>query len=315
MRAIYKDDGSLEIDTLVKEVEEGELLSVVYAPDIEDSQGDVASAEVVKQMAYDFIANGAKVDIQHDFKDLPADAARIAETFLVHKSDDRFHGWTDVEGNPVNLTGAWATVIKIDDSRLRELYRNGEWGGVSMAGRAEVEALSEKEARLEAFAKTFQAKMKGTTTSNTEIDMDEKTLAEIVAKSVGDATKPLSEAVSALAEIHKKQAETEDEPKKDEPQAPVFKGDPSDEQALLKHERALELFELKKAHDLATAEGIRGYREALAELKKTWDEADAKVRKSNQDNEDETPASVGGVSRTDADLLKAGADLIKSTRK
>ena len=75
IEAVYKDDGSVTFGSLLKTSdtfdEQGLLTAVVYAPELRDSQGDIADAAVVKQMAHDFIANGAKIDIRHDGKAVP----------------------------------------------------------------------------------------------------------------------------------------------------------------------------------------------------------------------------------------------------
>ncbi|MCK5614265.1 terminase, partial [Candidatus Pacearchaeota archaeon] len=42
--------------------EQGEITCVVYAPDMVDSQGDSASAAVIKDFAYDFAKNGGNID-------------------------------------------------------------------------------------------------------------------------------------------------------------------------------------------------------------------------------------------------------------
>ena len=55
MPTIFKEGAAgdnLEMSLLVKEaktrIEKGELLACVYAPEIRDSQGDIASAEVIR---------------------------------------------------------------------------------------------------------------------------------------------------------------------------------------------------------------------------------------------------------------------------
>lgn len=150
MRVVYKSDtDTAEFDTLIKDdmlEEHGELTAIVYAPEVVDSQGDVASADVIKEMAYEFAKSGlGSIDLKHDGKDLSRNDAWVAESFLVSKSDakGRFSEVTDYSGQKVDLTGAWAVVIKIDNPDLRQLYRDGKWDGVSMFGNATVKAASE----------------------------------------------------------------------------------------------------------------------------------------------------------------------------
>lgn len=141
MPVLYKEqDTSVEFSTLSKlNDERGELLAVVYAPEVRDSQGDIASAEVIKQMAYDASKAGVEIDIRHDGKPVGKDRAFIAEKFIVAKGDQRFDGWRDYDGKAIDLTGAWAIVVKIEDADLKKRYRDGDWNGVSLFGPATVE--------------------------------------------------------------------------------------------------------------------------------------------------------------------------------
>jgi hypothetical protein len=135
---ILKDDGTFTLQTLVKASEDfdvkGELLNVVYAPELRDSQGDIASAEVIKEAMYDSSKSGMNIDIRHNNVAVPKDKAFIAESFIVQKGDARFADFKDYTGKAVDVTGAWATVVKIEDAELKRLYKTGEWNGVSMGG-------------------------------------------------------------------------------------------------------------------------------------------------------------------------------------
>jgi len=136
---LYKSDGHVEFDALHKFDEEtGELLAVVYAPEMRDVEGDIASREVVRKMAHSFARNGAAIDIRHDGKPVGKDRAYVAETFVIQKGDARFSGWKDYSGAPVDVTDAWGLLVKVDDPALRKLYRSG-WNGVSLFGPAELE--------------------------------------------------------------------------------------------------------------------------------------------------------------------------------
>ncbi len=199
MPVIYKADDTVEFAPLTKYDEErGELLNVVYAPEHRDSQGDIASATVIKDMAYDAARRGVDIDIQHDGKALSKDEAFLAENFLVAKGDERFLGWTDKAGNPANLTGAWATVIKLETEALRSAARNGQLGGVSMFGTAEMEQETIHKAPDEPswFAKAM-ARITGKepVTKTEDLDMDRKELEEVLAKSQEALVEKLAEAL------------------------------------------------------------------------------------------------------------------------
>lgn len=127
---------------LSKMDDEGILTALVCAPNHVDNEGDVADAEAVKQMAHDFIANGANIDTAHDLQPLKPEQAQLCESFIVQKSDPRFQDWKDTAGNVVDAEGAWAVVMKIHDPEQRRLYREGVWDGVSLFGPAIVRPLS-----------------------------------------------------------------------------------------------------------------------------------------------------------------------------
>ena len=271
INALYKDDGSIEIQTVYKAAptfdEQGELLAVVYAPELRDSQGDIADASVVKQMAHDFIANGAKVDIRHDGKSVPSDKARVAESFIVEKSDTRFHGWKDRDGNPINLEGALATVIKIEDPELRRKYRSGEWAGVSMGGTAIVE----QEKSLESILESILQKMSHTPTPENKDTMD----TEKILKAITDGmTAGFASLATGLKEILKPVEKEEKKETKDELRAPIFKGSYSNPRAVQLYQRELLVFQMRKGTDWNDPQDIMNFHTAVTQLHKDWAEED-----------------------------------------
>lgn len=311
--AIYKADGSVEVSTLIQAAkdfdEQGELTAVVYAPNLRDSQGDIADESVVKQMAYDFIANGGKVDIRHDGKPVGPEKARVAQTFLVQKSDERFHGWKDRDGNAVDLTGAWATVIKIDDPELRKKYRSGEWAGVSMGGTAIVE---QEKSDLESLLKALLSKMNPPNPNQKDEAMDKAELQAMFKEFT-------TELVKALKPEPKK---NEPEEKKDD--APVFKGDVSNPRDVRKHARQVELYALKKGTDWSDPKSIHAYSEAVAALKAEWEQEDAAAGEETEQvskgsTRDRAPVSgrsnsvvVAGLSKAEQAMLEAGKAIAES---
>lgn len=292
MPVLYKDDGHVEFDTLVKASEDaGELLAVVYAPEHRDSQGDIASAEVIKDMAYDAAKRGVEIDLRHDGKPVGRERAYVAESFLIAKGDERFVGWTDRDGGAADLTGAWATVIKIEDPELRRLYREGEWGGVSMAGRAEVVATEKSDDEAPGwFTKALQAIGLGRVfNDNEDIDMKKEELQEILSAQFAELVKALKPEAAAeetqiedpaearLAKIEAALAKLAGE---DETEAPtegeVEKGDDDEDQ---------------------TAAQIAELRAQIAKLQKG----------SNQDGDDEETLEVAGLSKEDLAAFERGS--------
>lgn len=238
MPVIYKsadgqDLGSFGLETLVqKGSEEGELTAVVYAPESRDSQGDIASAAVIKQMAHSFQKSGGQIDIKHDGHPVDRDQAYVAESFLIAKGDARFADLKDYDNKPVDATGAWAVVIKVDDPDLRRLYREGGWDGVSMFGTASVQSEKSDDVAPTWFTKFLKAVGLGTPTPNTteEIPVEKQELIDVL-KANND------QLIAAL-----KPEAPKDEPK-DEPKAEVikFEGDPSDPEAVEAHLNKIKL--------------------------------------------------------------------------
>lgn len=192
LSCLYKEaDASVEFRTLSKlDEDRGELLAVVYAPEIRDSQGDIASAEVIKDMAYASAREGVDLDIRHDGKVVDKSRAYIAERFIVQKGDERFAGWKNYDGQSVDVTGGWAVVTKIEDPALRAAYKAGAWNGVSLQGPAEVE-IEKSDIDVDAVAKALAERLKkepGMTLEelNKALDARESKLIEtIVAKIAG----------------------------------------------------------------------------------------------------------------------------------
>lgn len=327
MPVIYKEGDLCEFVALTKaSADLGEITNVVYAPEVRDSQGDIASAEVIKDMAHAFFADGGQVDIRHDGKAVPREKAYLAESFIVAKGDARFADFKDVDGKPVDVTGGWATVIKVDDPALREAYRKGEWNGVSMAGTASKQVEKSEDIEVGLFARL----LKFLTTTNTpapkapqESDMTQAEIANLVKETV----------TSALAAAGVKPAEAPKAPVAAEPAAPVFKGDATKLADLVKFEEELAAFEitkgltstdpsvraeaLKKAKEAAKGESNSGNVEKSEEVKRLEAEL-AKARGASKAPVAAEPASEGyQLTKEDKEALAAGdrmADLANSER-
>lgn len=289
---LMKSGGRVQIDLLTKSAGEGLLHSLVYVPNIVDAEGDVASAEVVKQMAHDFLANGGNIDIEHNLEVLGPDKVRIAETFIVQKGDERFAGWKDYQGRDVDATGSWGLILKVLDPELRAAAERGELNGVSMFGQAEIETLTK-------------------TNTNTMTPEQMQALAEMLAKSLQAAMKPPTPAAREPI---------------------PFEGDPLNPEDLAKHmDKVLfASLDLSKPSDLAKWQGHVAKRQAeiakaqvpqqtelekaQAELKKAQ-ETLAKLQKASgapvegEQKPDETPAV--GLSKAEKDLFAAGRAIAK----
>lgn len=302
---VYKaDDGkdkNLSFSSLSKDMnEKGEIIACVYSPNLVDSQGDVASAEVIKQMAYDFAKEGVGIDIRHDNKPISKDQAHVAESFIIQKNDPRYADMKDYNGNPVDVTQGWGVVIKVEDDNLKNLYRTGQWGGISMGGFVFAESAGEKEdsALTKALTQIGQYfnKLK-TNKENLEIeDMDAKEFKEILAENNKALATVLKEALQPQeTEAQKAERIAKEEASKNPKKGlgypkPILKEQPTAED-IAQYEKKLEIFELSKAVDPENLESIRQFqimskKIALGEKVETRKDQDAygSFFQTNQDS-------------------------------
>lgn len=250
MRTLYKDDGSVQFETIVKAGAENEILAVVYAPERPDDDGDFAEAPTIKAMAHEYLRDHRQLDLEHDGKVLAKGAAYVAESFIIAKGDSRFQDWQDYDGESVgDLTGAWANVIKLEDPALQKAYREGDLDGVSMFGRAVVERVTSKTASKRVAERLGKAR--GT---QQEKDMTKEEMQELL-KGFGETL------VKALKPEPKEQKD-----EKPTVTAPVFKGNASNAADLESFENELRAYEMQKAvaAGTMTADQVATMRKALA---------------------------------------------------
>lgn len=276
IQTLYKsDDGnehSIALATIVKDgmSEQGEITAVVYAPEIRDGEGDVASAEVIKEFAYDYAANGQGIDIRHNEEVLSAEDAFIAETFIVQKGDPRFVDIQDYEGNSVDVTGGWGVVIKVDNEGIRQAYREGKWGGISMGGLAlkqnENSETSIAHKLLEIIKELRPYKKKS---ENEMTDKEQKEMTDRITKNVLEV---LTKAEEAKAEKLKKEAETRAKAEADKKSKlglglndPVLKDNPSDED-IDQHEKNVMIVQVSKAVDSTDPDSIRAFQKIKKDI-------------------------------------------------
>jgi len=244
LRTLYKSDdaSTLELDTLVKatDTEAGELLAVVYAPNLTDTDGDVMrSREAIKKAAHTFNRDHRNLEIFHGGEVIAKERAYVAENFIIAKGDERFQNWKTYENEPVDLEGAWAQVIKLEDPVLRAGFRSGELDGVSMFGEASVRALKSEEHQDPARGKEQKMDLK-----------EQEALAGTIAKAVVEgmnAAQDAREAKAAAAALAKAEADAKIAPVKKAEEAPIFKGDMNDRVARETFLGELRGYELRKA--------------------------------------------------------------------
>jgi hypothetical protein len=203
LQTVYKDedgkDKNVSFSVLSKDMsEQGELIACVYCPELVDGQGDVASAEVIKEMAYGFAAEGQGIDIRHNSKPVSKEDAFVAESFIIQNGDPRFAGMKNYAGAVVDVTGGWGVVLKIENEELRKLYKSGEWGGISMGGLmlTKAEDVSAVDKMCAVISKAFE---KFLPKKDTEIDMDAKEFKAALAENNTALVTALKEALKPEA--------------------------------------------------------------------------------------------------------------------
>jgi hypothetical protein len=132
----------------IKKVDEDQRMvyGIVYSPDEVDLQGDIASAEVIKEMAYSFMKNAKtnNIDQQHNFI---SDEGFVAESWLTKAGDSVF---------PLEKEGSWAVGIKIEKEETWQLIKSGEITGLSLAGLAVVEEVKKTDVQNKTLYNFFE---------------------------------------------------------------------------------------------------------------------------------------------------------------
>jgi hypothetical protein len=250
---MYKsDDGRVEISTLIakSDMDEGLITSVVYAPNLIDSHNDFADAAVIREMAHDFLKHGKGIDIKHDGKALAKEDAAVVESFIIAKGDERFADVKDRDGKRVDVTGGWGAVIKINDPALREMYRKGEWDGVSMGGSAFFEEASD----ISLLQKIYQI-LSPSKPSQGDIDMTPEELKKAISEGVAEAMKAAAKPADP-APIGKAEETPKPEPvvKHDEDGTPIFNGDITNAKHRAEYQKELAKHQVLAKYDLTDPE-------------------------------------------------------------
>ena len=320
IRTLYKSDAgdkNIELQMLSKDMsEQGELICCVYVPDLEDSQGDQASAEVIKDFAYDFAKNGGNIDIRHNEEALSKDDIFVAETLIIQKGDERFEGMEDYDGNSVDVTGGWGVILKVEDDELRKLYRSGEWGGISMGGMMLARDITNESSILRALKEIFSPINKPLKQENSDMSLNDKDLKQ-VAEVVNKAFEDRDEVAKKKADEAKVAKEKADKKNADETKLglgmvePVLKADPSEED-IIKHRKNLAIFELSKKVDSKNSSALFEFETRAKEIASSdklddvlKNQAGTSYERFYKTNQDNTDVSKGNTGQTDEDTAYA----------
>ena len=147
------------------------VYGIVYSPEQEDLQGDVADAETIRKAADRFMREGLQknIDLEHSFT--PEPNTYVAESWLTQKGDSRF------SEEPV---GSWAVGIQIAKTEIWDRFKAGELTGLSLAGNAIAKSVDEGVPSW--FKKIFSSNEAAPTAK--EKDMTKEEIAEIVQKEI-----------------------------------------------------------------------------------------------------------------------------------
>ena len=317
--------------------EKGELLAVVYAPDLVDADGEYAPQDVIREAMHGMAKEGHQIDVRHNEQPVAKSDAFVAESFEIQKGDPRFADMKDYDGNAVDVAGGWGVLIKIESEDLRQKYRDGEWAGISMGGTymPEITKAHDEETAvrrtMKALAKLFG--INPSDTPNGEIEMTGDELTKVLKDNNETLAKSITESLANVLGKETPPADDKTPPADDKPadEAPLFKGDPLKLEDVQAHRKAVEAHNLRKSVDWNDPEAVAKYEATLAKAKsddtddeggkeapteaerliKEHEEEIARLRKaSNQATDDGS-----SLSKEDRESLEAAENMKKYLRE
>lgn len=102
------------------------VYGVVYEPDLIDTDGDSANAEVIEQMAHNYLADFSKLNIQHETP--ITKEAEIVESYIA-PIDFKYP-----DSDTLIKQGSWILVVYISSNEIWEKIKSGEITGFSFEG-------------------------------------------------------------------------------------------------------------------------------------------------------------------------------------
>lgn len=120
--------------------EEQTVTGVVLQPETTDAQGDIYSSDVIKAAAYNFLSSyneTTKLGRQHkDFKNWSSRFA-LVESYLAPMEF--------ALNNRIIKAGSWLMTVKVLDSKVWKMVKEGKITGFSIGGKARVKTLANGE--------------------------------------------------------------------------------------------------------------------------------------------------------------------------
>lgn len=114
--------------------EQQTVTGVVLEPETTDAQGDIYDGEVIRDAAYIFLANynkQTKLGLQHST--FPKGKMALVESYVAPIDFSL--------GNHIVKTGSWVMTVKVLDSKLWKMVKDGKITGFSIGGKAKVKSL------------------------------------------------------------------------------------------------------------------------------------------------------------------------------
>jgi hypothetical protein len=115
----------------VEKDDEHIVYGIVYEPDTEDSQGDMADADEIKRACYYFMEHSQLFKVNHHGSRVNV---VILENYIAPEA-------FEIDGKSISK-GAWVMVVRVMDEDVWGKVKSGELTGFSMAGYAQAEELS-----------------------------------------------------------------------------------------------------------------------------------------------------------------------------
>lgn len=115
---------------VAKDDDERFLLGPVLVPGKADREGDVVSAENIREVAHKFTEEYQNLDLMHTFENV----AKLSESFVARQ--DLSIGGTSIP------EGSWVLGVKVEDDEVWSQVKSGELSGFSIYGQGERSSLS-----------------------------------------------------------------------------------------------------------------------------------------------------------------------------
>lgn len=121
----------IEVSIIKANDEEQTVSGIVLQPEVVDAHGDVMSADVIKESAYNFLQNfnvSTKLGLQHST--FPKGKMALVESYVAPNGI--------VLGAKTVKQGSWIMTVKVLDKELWKKVKDGKVTGFSIGGRAKV---------------------------------------------------------------------------------------------------------------------------------------------------------------------------------